>query len=736
MSNLINQSLGRYHILEQLGEGGMAIVYKAYDTRLERDVAVKVIRTEKLTIETMGKTLKRFEREAKALAKLTHPNIVPITDYGEHEDKPYLVMPHLPGGTLKQLLKGKPMPWEDAVRLLIPIARALHYAHQQGIIHRDVKPSNILITQSGEPMLTDFGIAKILIDTDETADLTGTGMGVGTPEYMSPEQFQGKGVDARTDIYSLGVLLYEIVTGRKPYQADTPAAVLIKQATDPLPRPKGFIPDLPDTVERILLKALSKGVDDRYQSMSEFGSALDGLIKQSVPDKGAASVGRPESLTSQESPTPVKPSVSQLPSLWKRWVLIVIPVLILGISWFFGREFIKPPLESFGSAAEKSTNTPEELLTNTPAVTVVPSRTPTSTSPKTASSNLALNKTATSNVSPCDSSESSRKAVNGTWNGGLSDKWCAYNNGTLWWQVDLISNYRINKVVIYHAGAGGETLDYNTRNFNIQVSVNGTQWETVANISDNKSSITTHMIVPVDARYIRLVVLRGEQSEHNTARIYEVQVFGDKVDSLNKEETIISLCGAKHIENFLNEYNVVFYNDFSENMNGLESWGADVEVKNGSLINKGYNFSWKGVGRPQKMASDKALLVRYRSNPPNDFKVYIEQGEYGKPDHRVWGISSSDNNIEPFAYFGQAYSTLPIDWQQNELPPTSDWLCVLVSIDGSTFSTHLWAPLIPSQQAFATKDMGREWDNFQGFSAFASLYGSLEIDIFVELSRK
>jgi len=248
MTNLIGKSLGRYHILEQLGEGGMAIVYKAYDTRLERDVAVKVIRTEKLTIESMTRSLKRFEREAKSLAKLTHPNIVPITDYGEHDDKPYLVMPHLPGGTLKKLLKGKPMPWENAVRLLIPIARALHYAHQQGIIHRDVKPSNILITQSGEPMLTDFGIAKILLANEETADLTGTGMGVGTPEYMSPEQFQGKGVDVRADIYSLGVVLYEMVTGRKPYQADTPAAVLIKQATDPLPRPKGFIHDLPDSV--------------------------------------------------------------------------------------------------------------------------------------------------------------------------------------------------------------------------------------------------------------------------------------------------------------------------------------------------------------------------------------------------------------------------------------------------------------------------------------------------------
>jgi len=287
-NNLIGQSLGRYHILEQLGEGGMAVVYKAYDTRLERDVAVKVIRTEKLTIETMGKTLKRFEREAKALAKLTHPNIVPITDYGEHDGKPYLVMPYLPGGTLKGQLKGKPMPWEDSVRLLIPIARALHYAHQQGIIHRDVKPSNILITQSGEPMLTDFGIAKILLDTEETADLTGTGMGVGTPEYMSPEQFHGKGVDARTDVYSLGVVLYEMVTGRKPYQADTTAAVLIMQATEPLPRPKSFVPELPEVVEKALLKALAKNKEDRFQDVAAFGNGLETLLMGMSKEKKPA----------------------------------------------------------------------------------------------------------------------------------------------------------------------------------------------------------------------------------------------------------------------------------------------------------------------------------------------------------------------------------------------------------------------------------------------------------------
>jgi len=275
MSSLIGQSLGRYHILEQLGEGGMATVYKAYDTRLECDMAVKVIRIERLAPEILGETLKRFKREAKALAKLTHQNIVKVLDYGEYEGKPYLVMPYLPGGTLKQRL-GKPIPWDEAVRMLLPISRALGYAHKQGIIHRDVKPSNVLLTESGDPMLSDFGIAKMFGD-EETIDLTATGMTIGTPEYMAPEQTISKTVDQRADIYALGVVLYEMVTGRKPYQADTPLGVLFKHANEPLPRPRSIVPEIPEAAEAVIFKALAKKPEDRFQSMEEFAEALTSL---------------------------------------------------------------------------------------------------------------------------------------------------------------------------------------------------------------------------------------------------------------------------------------------------------------------------------------------------------------------------------------------------------------------------------------------------------------------------
>ena len=186
----------------------MAVVYKAHDTRLERDVAIKIIRSGAFPADALGEVLKRFEREAKSLAKLSHPNIVKVHDYGEHEGSPYLVMEYMPGGTLKKIL-GKPIPWQIALRVLLPVARGVEYAHQRGIVHRDIKPTNILITESGDPMLSDFGIAK-LFEADQTSNLTGTGMAVGTPEYMAPEQWEGK-PNPQSDMYSLGATLYDMM---------------------------------------------------------------------------------------------------------------------------------------------------------------------------------------------------------------------------------------------------------------------------------------------------------------------------------------------------------------------------------------------------------------------------------------------------------------------------------------------------------------------------------------------
>ena len=241
MSELIGQSIGRYHITEQLGQGGMATVFKAFDTHVERDVAVKFIRSERLSTQSAETVIKRFKREAQALAKLSHPNILTVLDYGEHEGQLYLVTEFMPGGTLKEKL-GKQIHWAEAAKLLAPIARALEYAHGQGIIHRDIKPANILISPSGLPILADFGIAKML-ESELTSDLTGTNVGVGTPDYMAPEQGLGKGVDHRPDDYALGIVFYEMITGRKPYTADTPLAAMRKQARESLPRPHASVRD-------------------------------------------------------------------------------------------------------------------------------------------------------------------------------------------------------------------------------------------------------------------------------------------------------------------------------------------------------------------------------------------------------------------------------------------------------------------------------------------------------------
>ncbi len=277
MAGLSGQNFGRYQILEILGSGGMATVYKAYDTRLEREVAIKVIRREAFPSDEMEMLLKRFEREAKSLGRLSHPNIVGVIDYGDYEGLPYLVMVYLSGGTLKDRL-GKPLPWRDAIQMIIPIAHALEYVHSQNIINRDVKPSNILMTETGQPMLTDFGLVKLFGQQEkDTTSLTSSGTGLGTPDYMAPEQWTGEPT-AQSDLYSLGVVLYEMITGHRPYTADTPAGVLLKQATESLPLPKQYVPDLPKDVESVLLRALAKEPKDRYTDMHIFIEELQSLL--------------------------------------------------------------------------------------------------------------------------------------------------------------------------------------------------------------------------------------------------------------------------------------------------------------------------------------------------------------------------------------------------------------------------------------------------------------------------
>lgn len=287
MSDLIDQLIDRYQVVELLGQGGMAYVYKAFDTRLERMVAIKVIRQDAFAPKEMQDLKKRFEREAKSLAKLDHPNIVKIFDYGEYSGAPYLVMQYVGGGSLRERCKEQSIPWHwrKSARLLVPIARALDYAHQQNIIHRDVKTPNILLTSQDVPMLSDFGIAKI-VAPGVVATLTGTGVGIGTPEYMAPEQALGR-VFPQSDIYSLGIVFFELVTGQLPYSADTPMAVILKHINEPLPLPRRLNSSLPEVVEQILLRALAKRPEERFATAAELAETLENLLQ--LPDEALPS---------------------------------------------------------------------------------------------------------------------------------------------------------------------------------------------------------------------------------------------------------------------------------------------------------------------------------------------------------------------------------------------------------------------------------------------------------------
>lgn len=382
MTEIIGRKFGRYKILEPLGEGGMAAVYKGYDERLHREVAVKIIKVSQVG---ENRFLARFEREAEALAQLSHPNIVAIHDYGEERGLPYLVMEHLSGGTLKQRL-GNPMRLQDAAKVVLPIAKALAYAHSQGIIHRDVKPSNILVRQNGEPVLTDFGIASRM---ESQHTLTGTGLGIGTPEYMSPEQGLGKKLDGRTDLYSLGVVLYELVTGKKPFEGATPGEIAIKQNTETAMRPSQILSDLDDMTDRVVLKALERDPEYRYVDMRAFVEVLEGLI-QGQPEERFQNIqlqGIAKGISSEDEQTidALRAEVDALRSgkqekKRSKVGLIVAGVVIVGLAVFGVRQF-KPATAPMPVMTEiaLATETPEKLDTPTPlpSPTVTATFTPT-----------------------------------------------------------------------------------------------------------------------------------------------------------------------------------------------------------------------------------------------------------------------------------------------------------------------------------------------------------------------
>lgn len=272
MTDFVGQKIGEYLVVARLGQGGMAQVYKAYQPRLGRYVAIKILHAH---LAEDPDFVNRFEREARACSTLQHSSVVRVFDFSHEEATYYMTLQLVQGVSLKSEMEhrawiGRPFTYQQVARVCAVYADALQYAHQQGMVHRDIKPANLMLTSDGQAMVLDFGIARIVGETQYTM----TGALIGSPAYMSPEQGRSAKVDGRSDIYSLGVVVYEMATGRLPFDEDTPMATLIQHITGSVPLPTSFRPDIPPAMEAVILKALQKKREDRFQSAADMASSL------------------------------------------------------------------------------------------------------------------------------------------------------------------------------------------------------------------------------------------------------------------------------------------------------------------------------------------------------------------------------------------------------------------------------------------------------------------------------
>jgi eukaryotic-like serine/threonine-protein kinase len=408
------ETVGRYQIIAELGRGGMATVYKAYDPHFKREVAVKVLPGQ-LTHDPLFRT--RFEREAQTIAALEHPAIVPVYDFGEEEERPYLVMRYMAGGSLSERLQQGPLSTQQTIEILRKLAPALDHAHQNGIIHRDLKPGNILFDAQGNPYLADFGIAK-LIEGSQT--LTGSAI-IGTPAYISPEQAKGgQEIDGRSDIYSLGVILYEMLTGQTPYQADTPIQVIMQHILEPVPILLTANADLPDYMQTVIDRAMAKETGHRFATAGEMVLAVSQLNEgESTPGAAVAvplstTPASPLSMTTLPPP-PATPPVTDATvvetaplrqaagrPLWLWAVALVVLIMLLaGGFWIWGMDngaAGAEPTEPAMVAAEETVivvvtmagTATETVSTATTTPTLAPSLTPAATATLTTGPTLEV----------------------------------------------------------------------------------------------------------------------------------------------------------------------------------------------------------------------------------------------------------------------------------------------------------------------------------------------------------
>lgn len=423
--NFSGQVFGQYQLQSVIGRGGMAVVYRARQVNLERDVAVKIISAQ--AINTIN-LVARFKREADLIARLEHPHILPIYDYGQHEDYLYLVLRLMEGGSLDQRIKGHPLPLDDIDRLIQQIGSALDYAHTHDVVHRDLKPNNILLDNFGNAYLMDFGIAKILSATN----LTTTSTLMGTPAYMAPEQWRMETVDHRADIYSMGIILYEMVTGEVPFDAPTPHQLMYAHLHKETPPPSHRTPGLLPTIDTVILKATAKKPAERYQSGGELASALSQAIKrQEVDVRGELTplTLRPISKAELHDPTthhegelltqrpvgtpaPHSPDTTPLPRpattthKRRRWLTLGIAALAVGLVLIGVVALLSNNDNNDSStnaiAADTATTTVRPSAVS-PSATVVPSVTNTTTSTASATSTHTSTNSVTATPSPTSS---------------------------------------------------------------------------------------------------------------------------------------------------------------------------------------------------------------------------------------------------------------------------------------------------------------------------------------------
>jgi serine/threonine protein kinase len=319
--------LGPYEVLEPIAYGGMGTVYRGHDATLDRAVALKVLRSELLEDASFAE---RFKREAQIWARLDHRAIVPVYLADIEGDHPFLAMKFVAGGALSDVLKTGPLPLERALGILADVASALDYAHGQGIVHRDVKPANVLLGEEGRAYLSDFGIARVVASSRHAAH---TGGVVGTPGYMAPEQARGQQPDPRSDIYSLGCMAYEMLTAQPPFQGDSPVHVLMRHISETPPPPSSVVPELPSHVERAVLKAMAKEPDQRWPTASYFIQALRGHVDVEKVQTVSLHPHTPSPLGAGATPLPTPtpaPGRSRRPR-WLALAALAVALLILTV---------------------------------------------------------------------------------------------------------------------------------------------------------------------------------------------------------------------------------------------------------------------------------------------------------------------------------------------------------------------------------------------------------------------